>query len=115
MNRDKKLQILREWEERMKACDDALADLILLTGAAPESKMVTSTHGVMGLATSYAAALVECSPDWLESWWLDRSFGETPMKAGLAGEPLRDIRTIEELAALIFDDEEHAGTERTKP
>lgn len=115
MTRDKKLQILREWEERMKACDDALADLILLTGAAPESKMVTSAHGVMGVATVNTAALVECAPDWLESWWLEGSFGEHPMKAGLAGEPLRDIRTIEELAALIFDDEEHAGTGGTKP
>jgi len=113
MTRDQKLQALREWEERMKTCDDALADLILLTSAAPESKIVTATHGVMRVATVNTAALIGCSPDWLESWWLEDSFGETPMKAGLVGEPLRDIRTIEELAALIFDDERDGTEEAT--
>lgn len=83
--------------------------LINLTMATPESPAINAIYSVMGLATRQAADLVGCSADWLNAWWLEHRFGERPMMAGLPGQPLREIKTIEELAALILDDAALAG------
>lgn len=49
------------------------------------------------------AAMLGIGDEWLEAWWLEQSFGEHPMKAGLKGEPLRIITTLSELLALVRD------------
>lgn len=104
MTREQKLAILTTWQERMRACEDATTQLVSLTGAAPESPLIDAIYRVMGLATRQAADLTGCADEYLTAWWLEHQFGERPMQAGLVGEPLRNIRTIEELAALIIDD-----------
>jgi hypothetical protein len=109
MTRDKKLQALRDWHERMKACDAALAEFSELTGADPESRLMLSVQHVMIIATEHTAQLVGCSPTWLEDWWSEDEFGARPMRASVDGGPLQDISTIEQLFALIFD--EGDGTE----
>jgi hypothetical protein len=105
VTRDRKLAILKAWQERMQACEAATDDLIRLTMAAPESPLINSVYSVMGLATRQASDLVGCTDEWLSAWWLEHKFGERPMQAGLTGEPLRDISTLDELVALICDDE----------
>ncbi|WP_374335058.1 hypothetical protein [Methyloversatilis sp.] len=104
MTRDEKLQTLREWETRLKGFAEAMAEFIDLTQAGPESRLLESIYAMANLATVQAAALVGCSMDWLEAWALEHEFGKRPMRAGIKGEPLREIRTIEELEALIFED-----------
>lgn len=105
MTREQKLAMLKTWQERMQACEAATDDLIRLTMAAPESPLIDAIYSVMGLATRQAADLVGCVDEWLTAWWLEHSFGERPMKAGLVGEPQRELKTLDDLAALIFDDE----------
>lgn len=109
MTLDQKTAMLREWQTRMSACEDAVSNFVELTGASPESKLIDSIYRVMGLSTRQAADLVGCLADWLDAWWLEHRFGERPMMAGLPGQPLREIKTIEELAALILDDAALAG------
>lgn len=113
MTRDQKLQVLREWETRLKEFAEAMADFIDLTQAGPESRLLQSIYAMANLATVQAAERVGCSMDWLEAWALEHEFGKRPMRAGIKGEPLRDVRTIEELAALIFDDERDGTEEAT--
>jgi len=102
MTHEQKLALLTTWQERMQACESVTVDLIALTGAAPESRLIDAIYSVMGLATRQAADLIGCAEEYLTAWWLEHQFGERPMQAGLVGEPLRNIRTIEELAALII-------------
>ena len=109
MTSDQKESMLREWQTRMAACEESVSVLVELTGASPESQLIDSIYSVMDLATRQASDLIGCADEWLTAWWLEHQFGEVPMKAGLSGQPLREIKTIEELAALIFDDEAIAG------
>ena len=71
------LHHLRQWQSAMQAAEQRLDALSELTGA---------------------------SLEWLEPWWLEHAFGARPMQAGLHGEPLRTLGTIEELVQLIADD-----------
>ena len=43
---------------------------------------------------------------WLEWWWLDCDLGRRrhPKEAGLPGEPLRKIATVDDLVKIIKDD-----------
>jgi hypothetical protein len=104
MTREEKMEVLREWETRLKAFAETMAEFIDLTQADPESRLLQSIYAMANLATVQAAELVGCSMDWLESWALEHEFGKRTMRAGIKGKPLREIRTIEELAALIFED-----------
>lgn len=105
MTREQKLAALKAWQERMQACEAATDDLIALTMAAPESPLIDAIYSVMGLATRQAADLVGCVDEWLTAWWLEHQFGERTMRAGLVGEPQRDISTLDDLLALICEDE----------
>ena len=88
---------MRECEAQM----DALSGLI---GINPESPLQSAVYGLMGEHTRRVADLIGCPDEWLEAWWLDHKFGDDPMHAGLVGEPMREITTLEQLLALICDD-----------
>ena len=72
------LHHLRQWQSAMQAAEQRLDALSELTGINPEAPLFESLYGLMGLATRQAA--------------------------GLHGEPLRTLGTIEELVQLIADD-----------
>lgn len=105
MTREQKLAILTTWQERMRACEDATTQLVSLTGAAPESPLIDAIYSVMGLATRQASDLIGCGDEWLSAWWLEHQFGLSPMRAGLEGKTLHTISTLDDLFALICDDE----------
>ena len=105
MTREQNLAMLKTWQERMQACEHATTQLVSLTGAAPESPLIDAIYSVMGLATRQAADLIGCSDQWLSAWWLEHQFGLSPMRAGLEGEPLRTICTLDDLLKMICDDE----------
>jgi hypothetical protein len=98
------LHHLRQWQSAMQAAEQRLDELSELTGINPEAPLFESLYGLMGLATRQAADLTGASLEWLEPWWLEHAFGARPMQAGLHGEPLRTLGTIEELVQLIADD-----------
>ena len=98
------LAILEEWQSTVQPMDAALEELARIVGREPEAPLMAAAHALQGLATRQAAALIGTTPDWLEAWWLEHGFGERPMRAGLVGEPLREIATPEDLAALMTAD-----------
>jgi len=69
----------------------------------PESDFNMALWAVVG---AYKDALDEAYSigSWLEWWWLECSLGNNPMQAGLAGEELRTIATIDDLVTLVLDD-----------
>ena len=100
------LHHLRQWQSAMQAAEQRLDALSELTGINPEAPLFEAIYNLMGLATRQAADLTGASLEWLEPWWLEHAFGARPMQAGLVGEELRDIVTLEELVELICDCEE---------
>lgn len=50
---------------------------------------------------------------WLEWWWLECYLGKQPMEAGVNGDPMRLIVTLEDLIQLLLD--ERMGTGRFSP
>ena len=109
MTREQKITMLTTWQERMQACESATTQLVSLTGAAPESPLIDSIYSVMGLATRQAADLIGCADEYLAAWWLEHQFGLSPMRAGPVGEPLRTICTLDDLLALICDEDDGTG------
>ena len=101
--------MLKTWQERMQACEAATDDLIALTMASPESPLIDAIYSVMGLATRQASELIGGGDEWLSVWWLEHKFGERPMRAGLAGAPMREISTLDDLLALICDEDDGTG------
>ena len=102
------LRHLSAWQAAMREVDKQYDALYALMGIAPESPLWKAVGDMQNLLTDQAADLCSISADWLMAWWLEHDFGETPMKAGLVGEELREIKTLEELVALICDDTEAA-------
>lgn len=108
MIRDEILHHLSAWQDAMREVDKQYEKMYALMGVAPESPLWKAVGDMQNLLTDQAADLCCIGADWLMAWWLEHQFGETPMKAGLHGEELREIRTLEELVALICDDTEAA-------
>jgi hypothetical protein len=111
MNRPEALHLLTRWQERMQDANDNMDALAQIIGCTPESPLQSAIYGLMGDYTQQVADRIGCSTEWLEAWWLDHNFGERPMSAGIVGEPLRDISTLEDLVALIVGDAAKADQE----
>lgn len=97
-------QRLREWQEAMQAVEGVVSDLMQIVGHDPEAPLHSTVSALQGLATRQMAEIIGASEDWLEAWWLEHNFGERPLQIAIAGEPLREIKNIEELAQVIYDD-----------
>ncbi len=104
MNRPDALNLLNRWQERMQDAENNMGQLTAIVGSSPESPLQSAVYAVMGDYTRQVADRIGCSDEWLQSWWLDQNFGEHPLRAGIFGEPLREISTLEDLVALIVDD-----------
>ena len=95
---------LREWQDAMVAVDAVISDLMRIVGQAPESPLHSTVSALQELATRQVAENISTSDDWLEAWWLEHGFGERPMKVRLPGEDWCEIKSIEDLAQVIYDD-----------
>jgi hypothetical protein len=98
------LYTLTRWQRAMQTAEDVMESHRKLLLTAPESPFCEAIHGLMDDYTKLAAESVGCDPEWLTAWWLEHGFGAKPMRAGLRGEPLREIKTIEQLTELILAD-----------
>ena len=104
---------LREWQEAMVVVEEVISDLMRIVGQEPEAPLHSTVSALQGLVTRQVAEIISTSEDWLEistsedwleAWWIEYSFGEKPMKVRLPGEDWREIKSIEELAQVIYDD-----------
>lgn len=102
------LDVLRAWQAAMQAAETQVDALQEMMGINPEAPLFDALCRLMGLATRQAADLIGAPADWLEAWWLEHQLGATPMQAGLRDEPLRALASIEDLAAIIADDQKGA-------
>lgn len=89
-----------DFETRM----DAMAEMLWMS---PECPIRQAGWGVID---GHVSALDRAwnIGSWLEWWWQELSLGEKPSEAGLTGEEMRQIRTIEDLIQIIVDDLQRA-------
>ena len=95
------LELLKEWQANLAACEAQIDLLNELTGMAPESPLCEAITSLMGFATRTVAKAAGFDLDTLEAWWLEHGLGDRPMRAGIGEEPMRTIKTIEDLHAFL--------------
>lgn len=101
---------MRLWHQRVRALKEELSALIDLLQMAPEAPLNEAAWGLVG---GYIAALDARwgIGGWLEWWWHECKLGDRPLEAGIVGEPMRTIRTIDDLIAIVTDDLAQADNE----
>lgn len=109
MNKDKILSALRCWHEVMRECDARMDDLAALTGPVSESPLGDAVYRLMGAYTETLADAIGFSDEYLMAWWTEHQFGGRPMSIGFCGEPMRSLKTIDDLAAFIAEDLERSA------
>lgn len=94
---------VRTFHERVTEVDRVIDALNQTLSMQPESDLCSSVWAVVGgwIEALGAAYFIDSSLEW---WWLECRLGRRPMQAGLAGEELRTIATIDDLVQLILDD-----------
>ncbi len=103
MNAPRTLSILRLWHSRMRALDEQFDTLSKLLQCTLESPFGAALSDLQHAYTLTVSEMIggNATTDLLEAWWTEHHFGDRAMRAGLAGEPMREITTIDELAEFI--------------
>ena len=103
MTPTEKLSALRAWEAHVKAISAVYEADRLACGALIESPRWNAVYGLLEAHTMMVAQAI--APDdatakdvaeWLD-WWQELDFGANPKRAGIAGQEMREIRTLEDL------------------
>lgn len=102
---DDALKAAEQWQASMVELDAQMDSLTTLVGAGPEAPLPGAIYKMQGDYTRVVSDLLGISDEWLMTWWLEYNHGDRPMKAGLKGGPLREIKTLADLLALVRDDE----------
>lgn len=105
MTRDEALKTAEQWQDTMLELNAQMDSLTTLVGVTPESPLPAAIYKMQGDYTSVVSDLLGISDEWLMTWWIEYNHGERPMKAGLKGKPLLEIKTLADLLALVRDDE----------
>lgn len=106
MNQEQKDRIasaIRNFHARALAAQavlDAVDDVLDIT---PESKLNQAVWDLVGGYISALDAAYSIGP-WLEWWWNECTLGEKPGMAGIRNEPMRKIRTLDDLIGIALDD-----------
>lgn len=102
-----KLATLRAWEAHVKAISSVYEADRLACGALIESPRWRAVYGLLEAHTMMVAqaiasddATAENVAEWLD-WWQELDFGANPKQAGIAGQEMREIRTLEDLLWII--------------
>ena len=102
-----KLAKLQAWEAHVKAISAVYEADRLACGAEIDSPRWSAVYGLLSTHTMMVAQAI--APDdataadvveWLD-WWQDLDFGAKPKQAGLVGQEMREIRTLEDLLWII--------------
>lgn len=100
---------LRKWHEAMRECDARMDELAALTGPVSESPLGDAVYRLMGAYTEALADAIGFSDEYMMAWWTEHQFGGRPMSIGFCGEPVRSLKTIDDLAAFIAEDLERSA------
>jgi hypothetical protein len=98
------LKTLTKWQEAILAVTTEFSVLEHMFGAAPEGPLPTAIHSLIGAYTHAVSDVLGWDYGTLEDWIYTHNFGERPMEIGFSGQPLRTMKTIEDLAQFIFED-----------
>ena len=96
-------QAIRDFDKHARDVKRLMCNFNVIADPGPES-MLCST--VLDLLDAYRKTIEDqhgIDDDWLEWWRLECRLGETPLEAGLAGEEMRTIATLDDLIALVID------------
>lgn len=106
MTAAEKLAALQAWEAHVKAISSAYEADRLACGALIESPRWEAVYGLLSAVTDAVAALIcpeDASPahvtHWLDEWQM--SLNGAKMFAGLVGQEMREIRSLEDLLWII--------------
>ena len=101
-----KLATLQAWESHVKAISAAFEADRIACGALIESPRWGAVYGLLDAYTQTVAAMIcpaDASPahvtHWLDEWQI--SLNGTKMFAGLVGQKMREISTLEDLLWII--------------
>jgi len=94
---------IRQFHERVTEIEritDLLNSALMM---APESGLNAAIWALIG---GYKDALGDAYfiDEWLEWWWMECNLGAKTMQAGLLGEEMRTIATLEDFIRLVCDD-----------
>ena len=94
---------VREFDEQARAVESLIDSMRAVFDLAPESRVCQVQWDLLG---AYIRALdaKHHIGGWLDWWWTECRLGESPMGAGLHGEPMREIATVDDLVRLVCDD-----------
>lgn len=114
VDREAMAAAIRTWHDRLYALEEQLGALRDLLQMAPEAPL---NEACWALAGGYIAEIDRRwgIGDWLDCWWHECRLGESPGHAGLIGEPMREIKTIDDLIAIVTDDLAQAEAEPEQP
>lgn len=107
MTPTEKLATLQAWEAHVKAISAVYEADRIACGALIESPRWEAVYGLLDAYTMMVAQAI--APDdatakdvaeWLD-WWQEMDFGARSRKAGIAGQEMREIRTLEDLLWII--------------
>lgn len=107
MTAAEKLATLQAWEAQVKAISAVYEADRFVCGALIESPRWEAVYGLLDAYTMMVAQAI--APDdatakdvaeWLD-WWQEMDFGARSRKAGIAGQEMREIRTLEDLLWII--------------
>lgn len=103
------LAALRNWHAAMELCEQRMDELAAVAGPVVESPLGDAVYGLMSAYTSALANAFGFSEEYLTAWWNEHQFGGRPMSIGFNREPLRTLKTIDDLAAFIAEDLERSA------
>lgn len=94
---------VREFDEQARAVEALIDSLRDVFDPAPESRICQVPLDLLG---AYIRALdaKHHIGGWLEWWWLECRLGENPLAAGLPGEAMREIATVDDFVRLVCDE-----------
>lgn len=112
-------KLIQEWADHINAVDQVMADLHQITGGNCESRLDIAIDEMAGAYTIATAKLTGGNGEWIfyQSWleWyrFDCDMGRSPKQAKAARwKKPRKIRTIKQLARLVWADRARKQVER---
>ena len=102
-----KLATLHAWEAHVKAISAVYEVDRLACGALIESPRWEAVYGLLEAHTMMVAQAIALDDattkevaEWLD-WWQELDFGANPKQAGIVGQEMREICTLEDLLWII--------------
>lgn len=97
-------KIISDWQcemVNMSGQIDVLTDTLMVS---PDSPLLEAIWAVMGLTINAINEVYPGIDVYLDGWWHEDHLGGRPMRIGFKGEPMRELKTIDEVFAFYMED-----------